>query len=99
MAPSSKEGELEKLQRADHDVLIGLKVTLDSYIIEARQSRADENARYADHEARIRGLETVIEVNKGTQATTASNRRVLIEVFGLVISGILILVTWYTGHH
>lgn len=90
---------LEKLQRADHDVLIGIRVTLDGFITEYKQNRINDATRYADHEARIRALETVIEVNKGTQNTITNNRRTWLEIVGLVLSAALIIVSYSSGNH
>lgn len=89
-----KTDELEKLQRADHDVLIGLKVTLDSFIAESRQARAEDGNKYADHEARIRNLETAIEVNKGATARSSDNRRTVFEVVGVLTAVGLIIATY-----
>lgn len=91
--------QLTKLQQADHDVLIGVKVTLDSFVSESRQNRADDTSRFADHEVRLRALETSIEVNKGTDTTKNDSKRTMIEVFGLMASFALLIITWYSGHH
>lgn len=48
---------LKQMQQADHDLLIGIKVTLESFIVEYKQNRLDDASRYADHEHRIRALE------------------------------------------
>lgn len=94
---SLKEDELEKLQRADHDVLIGLKVTLDSFIAESRQARSEDGNRYADHESRIRALEMAIEVNRGARASSNDNRRTMFEIIsGLAAVG-LIIATYMAG--
>lgn len=45
------------MQQSDHDLLIGMKVTLDAYVLESRQNHIEHLARFTNLEGRVQRLE------------------------------------------
>lgn len=89
--------ELAAMQRADHDVLITLKTTLDLWIAEARQNRSMDTTTIADHEARLRALENKNEVDKGTLRNAANTRRTAIEIITVIALVVTAYATYLLG--
>lgn len=50
--------EQSEMQRQnDHDLLIGMRVTLDSYILESRQNHLENTTKFTSLESRVQRLE------------------------------------------
>jgi len=41
----------------DHDLLIGMRVTLDSFVLEARQNHVENTSKFTSLETRVQRLE------------------------------------------
>jgi len=90
--------EQNDMQRQnDHDLLIGMRVTLDSYILESRQNHIDGLAKFTSLEGRVQRLEN------GDMLAHASNIRKIrwqswVVPAVLYVSGELLL-AWLTYSH
>lgn len=91
---NSDDGQLERLQRLDHDTLIRVESKMDSLTTEMRQTNAVALSTTSDHEARIRVLEVDRDRNSGSQYGSDKVKNTLFAIIGICVGIITAYATY-----